>query len=129
MQFLKGREALSCTKNQHARVAVYTEVFFGEEQIGHFLSTIFPQKGSVMEPAVFFDILRIAAAFFFAYDKIILSQMKQFVVKHFAIQGFMPAQNGFWIGGKIVYFFLTNKSDKERIFIDDNSSAAAKAFD
>ncbi len=104
-------------------------LFFWHEKILHALLFIVPQKGGVVEPAIFADILCISAAFFSIEGVVVLFEGKRIYGKRCLVEVCCPFVDLLRVWREVVQLFLADEGSKEGVFIDNDCAAAAKALD
>lgn len=99
--------------------------FLGMQQQSHPFWLVIPKEGGVVQPAIFFEILGVAAALFLAEDIVIFVDAKIFVGEDGRVELFGPLED--WLRECGKGFSLADEGDKERGFVDDDGSSTAEA--
>jgi len=104
-------------------------LFGGEEEIVHVGLLVVPEEGGVVEPAVFLDVLGVAATFPGADGVVVFGEVEVGDIPGGLIELCGPAEDRLWEGVDGEGAFRENEGDEEGVGIDDDGAAAAEALD
>lgn len=83
----------------------------------------------MVEPAVFLDVLGVAAAFFFSDAIVVFFELEMGNLPGVFVEVCRPAENRFWKWMNVDVVFRHDKGDEESVFVDDDGASAAKSLD
>jgi len=103
-------------------------LFGGEKEVVHIAGGIVPEERGVVNPAIFGDVLGVAATLAGFDDVVVFFEEKVWDFPGILVEARGPAEDGFRIGGDVEGFMGKDEGDEEGGFIDDDGATAAEAL-